>query len=74
MNTAAEHAKIAQDTAPYGSKRIANAIIDRFEIHAEHALRAAAVLAVDDRQWAFKISQGYWIDPVHRAIEATRYE
>ncbi|MBP2451795.1 MULTISPECIES: hypothetical protein [Mycobacteriaceae] len=74
MSTAAEHAKVAQDTAPYESKRIANAIIERFQIPAEHALRAASVLAIDDRQWAFKISQGYWIDPVLQAIEATRYE
>ncbi|MFA5709338.1 hypothetical protein [Mycolicibacterium sp.] len=72
MNVSAEHAAVARDSAPPATKRIANAIIDRFEIPADHALRAATVLAANDQQWAFKIDKGYWLDPVREAIEETR--
>jgi hypothetical protein len=68
----AQH-EIADADVPSAVKRIAIAIVDRFEIPAAQALKAATALAADDQQWAFKIKTGYWLDPVREAIaEAAR--
>lgn len=67
--TAAKLAEIARADAPSAVKRIATAIVERFDTPAPQALRAASVLADDDQQWAFKIRKGYWLDPVREAIE-----
>ena len=64
--------KIAVADAPPLVKRIANAIVDRFDTEVPVALRAATTLAADDQQWAFKIRQGYWLDPAREVSDAAR--
>lgn len=65
-------AEIAAAEVALEVKRIANAIVERFDTEVPVALRAATALAADNQQWAFKIRQGYWLDPVREAIEAAQ--